>query len=118
MIVGKTLLFTFVKDVTFQRNFTYSAGGLPVNLSTIEIEFHLRKHGETTEWFNLDSGEGPNANGSEVAIISAPAGTFSLKLTDEETALLDHNQGNWWITRNENGDKIKIGSGKYSVELP
>lgn len=107
---------TFNKGTTSELSFVYKASGVAVDLTGKVVVFHYLKRGATADTLALSSASAPNVNGSFLAITNAVAGAFSLKLTDEETALMTIGTGTWWISLESGGDIRLIGKGATVVK--
>lgn len=118
MVATKTLDFIFYRGVTFQRNMTYKAAGVPVDLTGKIIEFHFRKKDATTDHLTLDSDTAPTINDTKVVITDALNGKFTVKVADEDITAIPFELGNWWIALNDGTDPQRIGGGAVTVLYP
>lgn len=109
-----------IRRVTFKADFDVTLNGVPFDATGKIVTFRLSvlKHNKFTDIFSVILDAPPNAFSSSFQ--SNGTTTWSLKIADEDTALIrqDNTVGTWWVTTSENGDVKEILSGVFTVKNP
>ena len=79
---------TIYQGTTFYKTFQWLAGGNPVDLTGVTARMHIRKKINDTSFILSLTTENERLN-----ITSPTEGKFEIKLTSEETSLLDFKSG-------------------------
>lgn len=108
------------RKVTYRSTFVLTQPDgddqIPLPLTNKILVFHLVRSGSVEDYLALSTEDDPNDNGSYLSITDELGGEAELHISDEETALMKFNEGNWWLElKLTNGDSLERGAGSATI---